>query len=238
MKTKTSFASLCLILLFCLIQTPSFAQEVADSKIEFSSGFNLVSRYHWRGSMLSQGMAIQPFLETSLGSFTVGAWGSTTLQPFEWQEVDLYLNYEWKNFSFSLNDYFYHSDTETTPDFFDYRNNHTGHVLELMAAFKGSEKIPFRVLAGYNFYGADPFNSLYFELAWMRTIEDVDFEIFSGFTPTKGYYNETKSGFTNFGIRMTRNLEISKKIVMPLDIAWVYNPMNGRTFIVAAIGLK
>lgn len=238
MRIIITRATIGLLILCCFWGTTAFAQEESDSKIELKSGFDLVSRYHWRGLVLSPGMAIQPGLEATSGGFTLGAWGSTTLQPFEWQEVDMYLSYAWKDFSISVNDYFYYNDTITDPGFFDYRRDHTGHVLELMAKFNGSEKIPFRLVGAYNFYGNDPSNSFYFEMAWMKTIKDIDFEIFSGFTPQKGYYDESKNGFTNFGIRMTRNLEISKTIRMPLDMAWVYNPLSGKTFIVTSIGLK
>jgi hypothetical protein len=214
------------------------AQQAAEPDTEISAGLDLTSRYLWRGLVLSPGVSVQPFMEISGKGFTAGAWGSSTLHPHEWQEIDLYLSYEWNYLKFSLFDYFYFNDQDPTPHFFDYRGNNTGHVLECKAAFTGTEKIPFRFLSAYNFYGNDPDRSFYFEIAWMRNISDIDFELFCGYTPNAGFYHESRKGFTNIGVCMVRNLIINEQIRMPLQIQLVYNPLVYKTFMVVTIGIN
>ena len=218
--------------------TSAMAQDNNHPEVELSAGFDLTSRYQWRGLLLSPGAAAQPFMEITGKGFTVGAWGSSTLHPYEWQEVDLYLSYEWKNLRLSVFDYFYFSDTLQNSGFFNYKNNETTHVLELVAEFTGSEKIPFRVLGAYNFYGADPTNSMYFELAWMKNIRDTEIEIFGGFTPDKGFYHESKRGLTNIGVSAARNIQINDQINVPFQIRLVYNPLVQKTIMVATIGIR
>lgn len=214
------------------------AQENDQNEVEISTGFDLTSRYLWRGLILSPGASVQPFMEITGKGFAAGAWGSSTLHPYEWQEVDLYVSYEWQSLKFSVLDYFFFDDTSETPHFFDFRESSTGHVFEFIAEFCGTEKIPFRFLSAYNFYGADPSNSFYFELAWMKKISNIELELFSGYTPNKGFYHETKSGFTNIGISMAKDLEVNEHLNIPLQIQLVYNPLIRKAFMVATIGIN
>lgn len=218
--------------------TSGKAQENDQAKLEMSAGFDLTSRYVWRGLILSPGAAAQPFMEISRKGFTAGAWGSSTLHPYEWQEVDLYLSYEWKNLKLSVLDYYFFNETLSEPGFFNYKSNETMHVLELIAEFTGSENIPFRLLGGYNFYGADPSNSAYFEVAWMKSLSNTELEIFSGYTPHQGFYHESKRGFTNVGVSAARNIYISDQVSMPFQIQLVYNPMIKKTIMIATIGIR
>jgi hypothetical protein len=157
-------------------------------------GADLASRYLWRGMMLSPGAVVQPYAEIARGGFTFGVWGSSSLHAFTWMETDLYLSYDIKHFSFSLVDYYTYDETVNDPGFFGFKRNTTGHVIEAIAEFTGSENMPFRLLGGVNVYGADTSNSLYFEIAWMKHLSDIDIELFAGYTPTVGYYHETKKG--------------------------------------------
>ena len=238
------------ILLFCLLLiTPWLLppgvfgmHEGADieddaTMLEAGAGFEFVTRYHWRGMMLSDGPAVQPFIEISAGGFSAGLWGSSTLQAFAWQETDIYLSYSWNSFTLSLVDYFYHDVTANEPTFFNYRKNSTGHVIEGIAEFSGNDKVPFRILAGYNIYGADPSHSAYFELAWMKTLSETDIEVFAGVTPHTGYYHETKKGLTNVGISMQRYLLKSDHVNVPLKVSAVYSPLNKHVFLVAGLGI-
>jgi hypothetical protein len=215
-----------------------YAQQSRGADPVISSGLDLTSRYIWRGLILTPGVAVQPHMEISGKGLTFGAWGSTTLNPHEWQEIDIYLSYDWSNFRISLFDYFFFSDQVPSINFFNYRQNETSHVLEAIAEFTGSEAIPFRFLGGVNFYGDDPHRSVYFEAAWMKTSNSIDFELFCGYTPTKGFYHESKTGFNNIGASMTRNLSDNEKFNLPLQIQLVYHPFVQKVFMVAAIGIN
>ncbi len=200
-------------------------------------GVDLASRYLWRGIMLSPGAVAQPYAEIAKGGFTFGVWGSSSLHAFTWHETDLYIKYDIRQFAFSLVDYYTFDETVNDPGFFGYKRNTTGHVIEAIVEFAGSENIPFRFLGGVNVYGADESNSLYFEAAWMKNLSEIDIEVFAGITPTVGYYHETKKGFTNVGLSMQKNLLPNSSFEFPLKISGVYNPFEKHIFVVAAIGI-
>jgi hypothetical protein len=226
-----------LILLFLLPLSLLKAQNGSNpAPVQMDGGFDLTSRYLWRGFLFSPSASVQPYMEISKGGFTLGAWGSSTLQAFEWQEVDIYLSFEAGDFVFSVTDYFYFNDLEETPHFFDYSKDNSGHVLEFIAGFGGNERIPIRFEAGYNFFG-DPSNSFYVETALMHQFQGNDVELFCGFTPNTGYYHESKKGFTQVGAGLTRNIVISEQFAIPLNVKFVYNPMLYKAFMVVMVSI-
>jgi len=237
LKKRISYMLTMIVFLNIVLVVSGYAQQSQESDPGLSSGLDLTSRYVWRGLTLSPGIAVQPFMEISGKGLTFGAWGSKTLHPYEWQEIDIYLSYDWSYFRISLFDYFFFNDQSPSTHFFNYRQNETIHVLEAIAEFTGSEAIPFRFLGGYNFYGDDPHRSVYFEAAWMRTSGNIDVELFCGYTPTRGFYDESKAGFTNIGASMTRNLTANERFSLPLQIQLVYHPFVQKFFMVAAIGI-
>lgn len=225
------FSSACIAM-----QQPTDHGEDA-SGVQAGAGVELVSRYQWRGMVLSPGPAIQPYVDITSGRFSAGLWGSSTLQAFAWQETDVYLSYTHNQWKVSLIDYFYHDVSVEEPTFFNYRKGTTGHVIEAVAEFTGNSKLPFRALAGYNVYGADTSHASYIELAWMKTLGETGIELFAGFTPNAGYYHETKKGVTNVGVSMLRTLWGNDQLNIPLKITAVYNPLTQQMLLVAGLGL-
>ncbi len=238
MKKLLTFPLVLCLVFHSFSASPLTSPNQEPEKLNLSSGMDLTSRYFWRGLALSPGISVQPFMQVAYGNFALGTWGSTTLHPFEFQEVDLYLSYEIKNIRFTLNDYLYFDDLDSNIHYFDFRKHHTSHVFELMAEFTGTDKIPFRILGAYNLYGNDPSNSVYFELAWMKSFKTIDMELFCGYTPDVGYYHGTKKGFTNIGISMKRVIEAGKSVNLPLKIAWIHNPLIRKSFLVVTLSIK
>lgn len=236
MSLKSHLRIALVISLFQAIQ-PTFSQTASDSSGGISTGVDLVSQYLWRGMVLSPGPAIQPFMEVSLHNFRLGAEGSIALRPFAWQEIDLYLEYEYKWMTLALNDYFVFNDSSFQSAYFDYKEHSTLHVLEATVSFDGTEKIPFRFLAGYNFFGDDPTRSLYFEGAWMKEMPEGALEVFAGYTPHNGYYHASRKGFTHIGASFTRNLISSDKLTMPFQVTLQYMPLIQQTILTASIGI-
>ncbi|MDZ4205031.1 MAG: hypothetical protein U1C46_09465 [Bacteroidales bacterium] len=219
---------------FCFLT----AQQEQKINLQASAGLDLTTRYVWRGLVLSPGISAQPYMQLNYSNFSVGAWGSQTLHPFEWMETDFFVSYEWRSLKISVWDYFYFDFSSATPHYFNYQKGKTGHVIETVVEFKGTEKIPVRLLAGYNFYGNDPAKSVYIETAWMKSLGETNLEIFAGYTPTIGYYHKTKKGLTNVGISMARDLLVGNNLSLPLRVSVVYNPMVQQTFLVATIGIR
>ncbi len=192
-------------------------------------GADLVSRYVWRGMMLGgNSPAIQPYFTYDYKGFEAGVWSSFTLSGNNYsQEVDLHLSQTFAKgmFTVTLTDYFFPSDTGSY-NYFDYRNQNTGHILEGTLAFNGTDKFPLTFLVATNFFGADAarierdpaspqFNrktgiqySTYFELGYPFTVKGADINAFIGFnatTPRKadeatGYIGESGFYGTGFGV--------------------------------------
>lgn len=214
------------------------AEEPPEKGPELHMGGELLSRYYWRGLLLSESAVVQPYLELRWNGFFIGAVGSATIQAYTWQETDLYAGFSLGNFQFTIFDYYFYPEFDESFRFFDYRRDSTLHILEAVLEFTGTDRIPVRLLGGYNFYGADDANSLYLEAAYMFRAADMDLEIFAGYTPDTGYYHETRSGFTNVGLSAQRNLAPGKHFDVPLRIALVYSPLTKHAFLVAGIGLN
>lgn len=229
----------CALFLGTMLQTgimQLYTQELPNKGLHASAGMELVSRYFWRGHLLSKSAAIQPFIEVGHGNFTAGIWGSSTIKPLKWHETNIYLNYEWNSLFISVNDYFVIQPENQSAMFTDLRQETTGHIMELIAGFSGTERVPFRLMAGYNFFG-DRTRSVYIEAALMKTFINLDFELFSGYTPHTGYYHDTISGITSTGIVVTRNLYSAKNIAVPMKVYMIYSPIIRRLFMIFSIGV-
>ena len=203
-----------------------------------SAGLDLVSRYQWRGLVLSGSPAVQPFLELQTGGFVMGAWGSASLQADDWQETDLYVGYRLGSFSLMVFDYFMYREQDQE-DFFNYHPDRSAHVLELIASYEGSDKLPLRLLAGWNFYGADPDRSLYGEAAWMGQSGNLDWELFAGYTPSRGYYHEDRKGFTHAGASLGRewSLQGSSGITLSMQSSVSYSFLLRKMLMHASVGI-
>ena len=94
------------LLLLLSLATTAFSNEPPDSiKFEPSLGVDLSTRYIWRGMMLDNAAQFQPWADLTYQNLSVGAWGSYASDG-SFAEVDIYLSYAIKNFTFTLNDYF------------------------------------------------------------------------------------------------------------------------------------
>lgn len=204
-----------LVLLFANLSIIAQSNE-SKSKIETDFSADLMSRYVWRGLQFGGcSPSIQPALTFSKGGFELGAWGAYSLGGINpSQELDLYLTYTFLDeaFSATVTDYFFPVENFNY-DYFDFKKASTGHVLEGMLSFNGTEKIPFSLLAAVNFYGADAskivsdstsvdFNkssgiqfSNYLELGYSKSFENFDFEAFAGYTFTNPQDADTISGY-------------------------------------------
>lgn len=211
------------------------AQNETDNPIEVSAGFDLVSRYVWRGMALSNGPSIQPSLIFQHQGLSLGVWGSASFQPDDSHEIDLNISYERGPFKLSVYDYFYTPDS-LNPPFLNYKKDDSMHVIEAIGEWNPSETLPIRLLASVNLFGDDN-NSSYFEAAYLSTIGLYDFEFFAGYTPQKGYYHTDKSGLTNVGLSVLKNIVSTEKIEIPLKISCLYAPLYNQAFIIFTIGI-
>jgi hypothetical protein len=231
--------------LIASINITLYAQD-DSTKVEnkFSVDFSadLVSRYVWRGMPLSASPALQPTFSATYGNFTLGSWASYTFAQEGIQEVDLFLSYESKFVSLTINDYFNPDETMSTGNYFNYNDTITGHTFEGVLGLSGSENFPIEFEAGVFFYGNDKndkranYYSTYFGLSYTAEINKVEIKPFIGVTPFKGYY-ASKLEVVNIGISANKNLSISEKFELPISASFIVNPNKEMVFLVFGITL-
>ncbi|NVO11813.1 MAG: hypothetical protein HXX16_17780 [Bacteroidales bacterium] len=233
MKIRFTFL-FCVFLFSCLFVFPQEYEK--NLKIDISS--DIVSRYVWRGTNLSESPAFQPNLALSYRGLLFGSWGSYSFARENLQEVDLFLTYTIKNLSFTINDYFNPFDTlGVTGDYFHLKNKTTRHIIEGLVTLNCSKSFPLSLIAGVMLYGNDKgFNgknrySTYFELKYTSIVHNIEITPFLGLTPNKGYYGKNFN-IVNIGVKAVKSVEITDKFKLPLTANFIVNPEKEMVYLV------
>lgn len=248
--------NLCLFILTGLVVLTSFIPVSAqdDNNSNLSIGADLVSRYIWRGLNLGGSSAhIQPGIAYSFGDtgLEIGAWASYSLALSNaGSELDLYVSYSptpWLNLS--LIDYYFPSDEPfERNDFFNYKNDETGHTLEAVVTVGGSDNLPLYATFGINLYGVDgvnengeKYNAKYIEVGYSGAYRDYSYKAFAGAAPDDpktsqggvGWYGD-KAGLINLGLTLGKDIEVAGKN-FPISASLITNPEAGNIYLVAGI---
>lgn len=225
---------LLILLVFNLIGKAN-AQNDSISTFSVSTNLDLMSRYVWRGQQYGNGPSIQPGLTLNWKDFTIGAWGAYEVFSEGSQETDFYLSKSVGIFTFEIWDYWTYVDNEKS-DFLDYSKNSTSHLLEAQLMVAGNEKIPFNLIGSYFFYGADPSNSMYFEIQYTKSLINCDLLLFAGYQATGSFYAE-KPSFVNVGATISKDIVITERFTLPMVLSLIFNPEKQNVQIVAGISL-
>lgn len=235
-----------LTFLFIVPGNKTFCQDTKESekekksRVSLSLSADLVSRYIWRGSQYNGSSPnIQANVALNLGNFQIGNWSSYSLGGVNFvDEFDWFANYSFCKgmFTVQVTDYFFPNDTVNYDDF-DYDEQRTGHVLEGMFMYNGTEKVPLSAFVAVNFYGADAakidddpssseFNqkvgiqySTYAEVDYTTAIKTIGLKVFLGVNltnpkppdPATGYIGETGYYGDKIGV-VNLGLTVSKGI--------------------------
>jgi uncharacterized protein (TIGR02001 family) len=222
---------LILITIFSISTINAQEEAVKESKVDFDLGVDIASRYIWRGLQLSDGVAIQPFIEMSVGNFTLGTWGS--YQPGDTgyaQELDFYASYAIKSFTIGFTDYAFPQDNFAGQYF-----NASGHVGEVSLSFDGPEKFPLSVALYMNVYNDDD-NSFYSQIEYPFSVKKVDLSLFVG-AGTGFYTMDTNYMINNFGIKASKDIQVTESFSFGLSASAIFNPDNEDAYLVAIISL-
>lgn len=235
-----------------IVVVASSFNALGQNKVTVDPGADVVSRYVWRGTDFGNSPAIQPSLEMGYGGFALGAWGSYTTNNANFQEVDLYASYTYKEMlTLMVTDYFFPDGTVAKNRYFNYNTNETGHIFEGSLSFNGTEKLPLSLLLAVNFAGADARTvdndlqySTYLELGYSTTAGETDLDFFLGGTPTKpdkekgetGFYGPYE-GIVNIGVTATKEVQITEKFALPVNVSLITNPQQENIFLVFGISL-
>jgi hypothetical protein len=225
---------------------------MGQNKLTLDPGADLISRYIWRGTDFGNSPAIQPALELGYGGFTLGVWGSYCTNDANFQEMDLFASYTIKELvTLTVTDYFFPNGRTENNDYLNYDNDSTGHVFEGMVKFNGTDKIPVSLMIATNFAGADARTadnklqySTYIELGYSTKVGENSLDIFIGGTPTNpdqdkgesGYYGP-RAGIVNLGLTVGRDIQISEKYALPVNVSLIVNPVQENIFLVFGISL-
>ena len=158
--------------------------ESDSVKWDYSVSADIVSRYVWRGTDYGNSPTIQPTLELSYKNISAGAWGSLTFNSLPIQETDLYLSASIWKFKLLAGIIFFMNMDTVRNSYYQYNDNKTGHDFSMDMEFFLSEKIPLKILASYNFYGADTLHSSYFEASY-KLNKKIPVELFVGYNSFK-----------------------------------------------------
>lgn len=233
MKTRIYIA----VVLICFCSALR-AQE-ADSS-SFSLNADFVSRYVWRGLLLDASPNIQPYASLTKGQFTFGTWGSYGLND-NYAEIDLYVQWQYKNFWLAVYDYCALSETAGESKYFNFKNKETLHSFEANACISISESFPLKISASSFFYGFDRDStgnlySTYLELSYPLSRGGYDFNFFAGATPAKGMYGE-KAGIVNVGASASKTLKINTDFEIPVCLQLSANPLASYAYLVFSISI-
>jgi hypothetical protein len=232
---KPRFAFAKIILILALLASSHCVSAWSDTThaVSVSAGFDMMSRYIWRGQDLGQSPSIQPGLSATWKGFTLGAWGAYKFTGPGEQETDIYLSKSFNYVSLAVWDYWTFCDTAATR-YFDYDYKTTRHNLEGQVLLSGGDKIPFSLLGSYFFYGEDHTNSIYLELQFKHSFSFCDLQLFTGYQ-AKGEYYAPVPAFVNVGCSLVKNIEITSKWSLPVTVSLVMNPYTQSLFLVAGI---
>ena len=223
------------------------AQEAPPKEGNLSVGMDLATSYLWRGFEFGTSPAFQPWGEYSYKGFALGAWGS-----YEWtgnyKEIDLYAKYTAGDFTVSLTDMFFPGEVGLDPNFFNFKNKTTGHTAELGLAFNGNEKIPISLFGGMLIYGApvDPSgsdstkvnHSIYLEANYNGSINEVNYHVFIGLSPTKSSFYQTNGfGVCNVGVSAEKSMSITNEYALPIKWTLSTNPLQKKLYMAIVLSI-
>ena len=206
------------LLLMTAIALP--VSSMAQDKVEFGVGADVVSKYIWRGTDLG-GPSVQPSLSVAYKGLSLTAWGSIGFDSEDDKEVDLTLAYETGNFSLSVTDYWYP----------EYSGAHT---------FEAQIGYDFGLLAANwytNFAGDDEEYASYISLIAPFSLIGLDWEAEVGVTPWgTDYYGTDKFAVCDLSLGASKEFNIGKSFSTTLFAKATYNPTIEKFY--ATIGIS
>lgn len=206
------------LLLMTAIALP--VSSMAQDKVEFGVGADVVSKYIWRGTDLG-GPSVQPSLSVAYKGLSLTAWGSIGFDSEDDKEVDLTLAYETGNFGLSVTDYWYP----------EYSGAHT---------FEAQIGYDFGLLAANwytNFAGDDEEYASYISLIAPFSLIGLDWEAEVGATPWgTDYYGTDKFSVCDLSLGASKEFNIGKSFSTTLFAKATYNPTIEKFY--ATIGIS
>ncbi|MFW5699915.1 MAG: TorF family putative porin [Bacteroidota bacterium] len=207
------------------------AQEEEESSV-WSTGMDIYSSYIWRGSKFGSGPAFQPYVDATVGGFSVGAWGSVNASSNESLEMDLYLGYSFDfGLGIALTDYYFGGDwTEVS----------STHYLEPMVTYEGggfSATFAYMFLPETETTDFAEEGDLYLEAGYSFGAVDVALGLGDGQYTVTDDNPDGDFNVCNITIGTSKEIKLSDSFILPVSGAVTLNPTTGGFFITAGISL-
>lgn len=232
-----------LVLLFMCAVILSAQETVKISP--FSGSVEFTTKYLWRGQEYGEAPAFFPTLNYPIGDFSVYATGAYTFDK-SWREADLGLSYSFKGLTVGIVDYFYPTPVGQNDNYFNFKSDETGHLLEGCITYEPSFA-PVSILISTFFYGADKNLegkqawSSYAELGYHHEFKDESIiSMALGASLNKSLYNNFETGFSivNIAAKYQRDLYSKERISIPASVQFVVNPQKQKNYLAFSLGLN
>ncbi len=216
------------------------AQESDKRESNFHLGVDLQTKYIWRGmEMITEDAApvVFPQLNFQTGGLYAYAMGGYSING-KYSEVDLGVSYTHKWLTVGINDYYYPTTTTAEDQYFNLKNDETGHWLEAAVTI-APENIPAYLTVSNFFYGADKnlegdqAYSTYAELGGHYDfLNDHSLSLAVGAAFNKSCYNgyAHNFGICNIEMKYTYNLAM-KNLTLPLSVSYIINPVYEKSHV-------
>ncbi len=198
----------------------SFSQTESEAISQWSTSLDISNRYIWRGTDYGHSPSIQPGIEFSIGSLTLGAWSAWQLSG-DGNENDLYLTYSKGPLLVTLTDYFFPSNTGASDNFLDFNADSGAHYIE---ASVSGEFNGFSLYTGYFFHEPSAENkSIYANIAYGPFMVGLGNGIYTAIDEDNG---DDKFSVVEVGVTASNDL---------YSCSWILNPNQETTFFVVGI---
>ena len=206
------------LLLMAAITLP--VTSMAQDKVEFSAGVDVVSAYLWRGQKLGNA-SLQTSVAAAYKGFSFTAWSTLAFDGNDGDEIDLTLAYENNNFSVSITDYWMSEiDNE--------------HTLEAQVGYD----FGFLGVNWYtNLYDAEKEYASYISLTAPFSLIGLDWEAEVGATPWgTEYYGTDKFSVCDLSLGASKEINIGDSFSTTLYAKGTYNPTIKKFY--GAVGIS
>ena len=218
-------------------------EEGTDGDEKLSLSVDVASGFVWRGLILNTSPVVQPSLTFTAGRFSIGTWASTPFVSYEYQELDIFANFQITPFlSIGITDYF--NNSWGALSYFKYDKEDTGHAFDFQLMYDGSGSLPLKAMVSTIFAGDDLNDkgknnfSTYLELGYGNTCKKVDWEVAIGGVPmSSGFYEIDEAKIVNLRLGVSKNFEITPTYSLPLSLNFTVNPTAKAAFLTASVTL-
>ncbi|MEZ5070432.1 MAG: TorF family putative porin [Bacteroidales bacterium] len=209
------------------LSTPALVNAQEEKASPFSAGGDFVSSYVWRGTKFGTGPAIQPYLDLTLGNFSIGGWGSYCFTSAEAAEADLYVSYGFDfGLSVGLTDYYFPGT-----EYFDFSTATGSHAFEINLGYEvGGLSLAANYFLNEAGSAGTAGGDMYFELGY--SFENVGLFLGAG----DGWHTpDEEFAVCNIGISTEKELAITESFSLPVSGALILNPATEQFNIVVGI---